>query len=504
MPNWRVLISEIGLESLLRREHRNYAPAVSGALSEFLNGLPSERQTAILADQLSLPVDSTPSWRLTVLARGSPVLHKIGQTLARDRRLVAGFRECLQELESLTPSVPLTIIQETIEKELGHLDRSGIVLVPPALAEASVAVVVPFRWRQAGKCSQDGVFKVLKPGIEERLTEDLEQLSRVGAYLDETCEEFEIPPLEYRNLFEQVRDKLQHEVRLDSEQHNLALARKLYEEDRGVLIPDLFEFCSTRVTAMERVNGCRVTLANGETRGGKGRIADLIIRALIGRPVFSTDEETLFHADPHAGNLFLTEDHRLAILDWSLAGFLRGRDRVALVQMLLGALTMNAERITGALKDLTEGRSDLGMSGNIIRDSMRRAWQHRLPGFTWLRDLLDELARSSGLQLRADLKFFRKALHSIEGVAADVRGGHAEIDRVLVDEFLCRFAQRWPNRLMGQPDRLDFISRLSLEDIAGIGLSFPFIMTRLWLDRVRDHLLPSGIFRPRCWDFREI
>ena len=43
----------------------------------------------------------------------------------------------------------------------------------------------------------------------------------------------------------------------------------------------------------------------------------------------------MFHGDPHAGNLFLTDENRLAILDWSLVGSLGERDVMAIVQILL-------------------------------------------------------------------------------------------------------------------------------------------------------------------------
>ena len=54
----------------------------------------------------------------------------------------------------------------------------------------------------------------------------------------------------------------------------------------------------------------------------KRRLARLIAKALIAKPVFSKSDQPLFHGDPHAGNLFLTDDGCLGILDWSLAGTL--------------------------------------------------------------------------------------------------------------------------------------------------------------------------------------
>jgi ubiquinone biosynthesis protein len=194
---------------------------------------------------------------LAALARSCPALHKLGQILARDRRLVPELRRHLQELESLPPSIPFEVIRDALERELGPLHRLGVTRVPPALAEASVAVVVPFHRdhvRRRGRC-RDGVFKLLKPGIEERLQQEVERFERVGSYLDQRCDDFRIPHLDYRDSFEQVADKLRHEVRLDQERRHLAQARTLYEGDPRVQIPALLDPCTPRVTAMERVWG---------------------------------------------------------------------------------------------------------------------------------------------------------------------------------------------------------------------------------------------------------
>ena len=75
--------------------------------------------------------------------------------------------------------------------------------------------MIPFqRTDEAGKYEPEGVFKVLKPGIDERLEFELELLGQVGSYLDERCEALKIPHLDYEEAFEQVREKLLWEIRL--------------------------------------------------------------------------------------------------------------------------------------------------------------------------------------------------------------------------------------------------------------------------------------------------
>jgi ubiquinone biosynthesis protein len=485
MLNWDCLIDEAALASVLPDAQAHFRRPIAGALAVFLEGLPAAHQEAILTEQALLCSTAPPAERLAALARSCPALHKLGQILARDRRLSPELRQHLQELESLPPSIPFETIRGTLTQELGPLERLGVTLVPPALAEASVAVVVPFQYDQVpeGEERREGVFKVLKPGIEERLEQELELFEGVGSYLDQRCDEFRIPHLDYRESFEQVRDKLRHEVRLDLEQGHLALARAVYAGEPRVQIPALLDPCTLRVTAMERVVGGKVTAHGLDSEWDQRRLAGLVVEALIARPIFSRASQALFHGDPHAGNLFLTRDHRLAVLDWSLVGSLGERERIALVQVLLGAMTYHPEQIVTTLAALAERRRvDRSALESVVHAWLGRIRQGQLPGFTWLMGLLDEAVQTARLRVGADLLLFRKTLHTLEGVVADIGAADNPIDGVLLGEFLHHLAVEWPQRWLALPHSHAFATRLSNADLAQWVLTLPWAVTRLWLD----------------------
>ena len=143
-PSWDFLLDESAFASILPKEHARFARPIRDGLSLFLSGLPPEQQVAILRAQASLPASASFSQRIGLLARSSPVLQKVGQILARDKRLPEELRGYLRELECLAPMVPQEVLEQAIELELGPLDRIGFT-IEPAIAEASVAVVVPFR-----------------------------------------------------------------------------------------------------------------------------------------------------------------------------------------------------------------------------------------------------------------------------------------------------------------------------------------------------------------------
>jgi ubiquinone biosynthesis protein len=486
MLSWGTLLDEAAIASVLPTVYADSCRPIRDGLAVFLEGLPAARQEAILAEQASLPPTASVSERLALLARGCPALHKLGQVLARDRRLLPELRRHLQELESLPPSSPPEILEGILTRELGPLPSLGVALVPPALAEASVAVVIPFHDSRVarGENPRDGVFKILKPGVEERLEQDLESFARVGSHLDERCEEYGLPRLDYEDAFELVRAKLRHEVRLDLEQRQLGQARTFYEHDPRVQVPRLLDFCTPRVTAMERVTGGKVTEHCLGSPSAARRLTELVVETLLARPVFSTARHAVFHGDPHAGNLFRTEDGRLAILDWSLIGTLGEGERIALMQVLLGALTLDAEQIVTTLVGLAERHS----VDRLALESVVHAWLGRIrrgqfPGFTWLLGLLDEAVQRARLRVGADLLLFRKTLHTLEGVLADIGSGELQFDQIFLREFLGHLVSEWPLRGLALPDCRAFATRLSNLDLAGLLLRLPWAVTAFWLRR---------------------
>jgi ubiquinone biosynthesis protein len=214
-------------------------------------------------------------------------------------------------------------------------------------------------------------------------------------------------------------------------------------------------------------------------------LTELVIEALIARPVFAKAGHVLFHGDPHAGNLFFTGDGRLALLDWSLVGVLGERERTAIVQVLLGALTLDAGRIVATLMDLPHrGDVDRAVLESVVHACLRQVRRGQFPGFTWLLGLLDQSAVAARLRVGADLLLFRKTLHTLAGVLADIGAGSCRMDEVLLREFLIHLALEWPQRWLAPPTSRAFATRLSNADLAQGILSLPWAAAQFWLEQL--------------------
>ena len=408
--NLRALLETL---PLVPEKYAKARPVVIDGFVFFLSHLPAERVESIVAEQFLLPAETSVDERLVKLLHACPTLQKLGQVVGHDKRLDRELRERLQSLESLPPSIGLAEIRPVLEREIGPIPAE-IELGPHALAEGSVAIVLPFVWNAAGDAApRRGVFKVLKPLAEQRLHEELALWPALGEYLEERCTYYGLPSLEYRNTLDSVRRLLLNETRLDIEQAHLAKAARFYAASPAVVIPALLPFCTPRVTAMERIDGRKVTdpSLSSEVRR---HLAETIIESLLAKPFWSTEPMAVFHADPHAGNLFATDDGRLAILDWALVVEFSMEQRAAVVQAIVGAVTLNKRktiRAVASMGTVLDARKLETAAGDAFR-SVRRG---KFPGFEWLTALVERLVAMSAMQFPEEMTLFSKALAHLVG-----------------------------------------------------------------------------------------
>lgn len=401
--------------------YERYRPLVRDAVAFFVERLSPRRAADAMAAQLALPVDAPAGLRLVTLMHQCPALHKLGQVLARHPQLDAAFRGQLQQLESREPATPLAEVEPVIRRELGDAIASyRITLGDAPLAEASVAVVVPFTWvdpDDADQLQREGVFKVLRPGVAARMTEDLAILAALADHLDATFAVRGLPPLPYRRTLEDVAALLRNEIDLRIEQRHLAAAQRIARWHAGVVVPRLCPFQSPHVTAMQRVHGVCVTDAADHRRSLAARIA----RALLAEVVFNDDDLTLFHADPHAGNLFATDDGDLAVLDWSLTGWLTRDDRAAMLQLTLAAAVGDPEGTAAGLAALAGADHEPAALSDVVAAYLASRGDRplQLPSVMDVIRLVDH-AVQRGISFPARFLLLRKSVFTLEGVVADL------------------------------------------------------------------------------------
>ena len=481
----RELVEFLDVGQILPPDYTAYRPLLIDGLCYFLDRIPEHHLAQIIAEQLVLPADTGFAYRVLSLFHQCPTLHKLGQIVSRDRRLSPELRGCLQHLESVPPKTKFEDIPQGVCEELKGI--KGIELTTHPLAEASVSVILPFTWRDGNSAEiRRGVFKVLRPGVEQRLHEELEIWADLGVFLEERCAYHGLPLLDYRETLDTVRRLLQQEVQFDREQQHLIEAAAFYADDATVIIPRLLPFCSNRVTAMEWVEGGKVTDVP-IPKSHRCRLADNLIEALIAKPFWGPAETTPFHADPHAGNLFCTPEERLAILDWTLVGRLSKEQRIRLIQVVLGAITHDEARICRAVEALGRTPPEESRLRACVGSALREIRQGCFPGFDWSQRLLDKAAFSTGMGFAEDLVLFRKALLTLSSVVADI-DSNASVDRIMLGAGLRRFSGEMHRRVFAEPGSRSFGTHVSNAELVDLFGAWPSSAASYWLGVWEDWL----------------
>lgn len=462
------------IESLVPEVYAHYRPAIADAFGFLLDRLPAPYSHG-LPKELRERGLTLAQW--VEFLRQSPTLHKLAQVLGRNRHLAAELRAALQTLESFTPRVDAAGIRKTVRAQLGQ-NADEISIDEQPLAEASVAVVIPFGVRcvSSGQPSR-GVLKILKPGIRQRLETELGVWSDLGSYFNERCAAYSLPNVDYRETFDTIADLLRNEVDLAGEQRHLVAAREQLRVP-GIIVPQLLPYCTPNVTAMERIEGTTITELADPAQApleisSRERLARALLEAVLAAPFWSMNPHSMFHADPHGGNLVATTGGQLALLDWALVGFLTENDREHLAQIVLRAATFDAAGICQAVEGLSEGDLQRPDQLRTAVDAVLVRFRGQfVPTLVGICALLDAAATKGGVKLPNQLLLYRKALMTVEGVVTDLAGdGFA--DRALRDSAATQLLREWPARCLLPPFSRALGSRLSSLDLCAAGIQYP-------------------------------
>ena len=126
-------------------------------------------------------------------------------------------------------------------------------------------------------------------------------------------------------MFKDVRKALTDEISIVNEQQNLVRAAQYYRNDKNVVVPELYPISTNHVTFMKYITGEKITSAFKGKPRERAILAKRFFDVMTSDVIFAKSEESIFHGDPHAGNVFHVigdpqDQYRIALLDWGLYG----------------------------------------------------------------------------------------------------------------------------------------------------------------------------------------
>jgi len=274
-----------------------------------------------------------------------PVYIKLGQWLSsRADILPQPYLEELAKLQDSVPSAPFNQIKPIIEKDLGPINEKFDEIDTESISGASLGQV--YRGTISG---QQIVIKVKRPGIEKVVAKDIKVLKKILPL----ALGFVDPNLRYsaKAMLSQFIETIHEEMDYTHESKNLKKIKKDMENVSKVIIPSVFdEYSSKNVLTMEYLPGIKVTNVQALDEMGIDR-EQLVIDV---HKVFFTMllKHSIFHADPHPGNISVTDDGKLILYDYGMVGQINNETRFKLIRLYLALVEKNPSRVVNAMSDL--------------------------------------------------------------------------------------------------------------------------------------------------------
>jgi predicted unusual protein kinase regulating ubiquinone biosynthesis (AarF/ABC1/UbiB family) len=232
---------------------------------------------------------------------------------------------------------PYSEVEEIVRRELGvRISKAFAEFDPQPIAAASLGQVHRAKLRDG----REVAVKVQRPDIRKTVVDDLEALAEIAQWLDKHSQAGKV--YGFADMLEEFKRSLMHELDYRQEARNLSALRENLKDFRRLVVPAPIEdYCTATVLTSEYVRGQKVTSVNPVVRTeiDGHRLAEELFRAYLQQILV----DGLVHSDPHPGNVLLTEDNRVALIDLGQVARITPSMQEALLQLLMS---------------ISEGRSD--------------------------------------------------------------------------------------------------------------------------------------------------
>jgi len=361
--------------------------------------------------------DGKPEQFVDDLEALGPTFVKVGQALStRPDMVPAPYLVALERMQDDVAPVPFDEIRAVVEEALGvRLGKVFAQFEETPLGSASLAQVHRATLRDGRMVA----VKVQRPGIVDVVRADLDALAALAGKADRMTDIGR--RMRFSDWVHEFRRTLLAELDYRAEAENL---ERFGEHLRGypeLYVPaPLWDLTATRVLTMELVAGTKVTELSGLRRTEQSMVdlASALMRGYLDQ-VFVHGE---IHADPHPGNLLVTDDGRLALFDLGMVAHVPPKLRERLLKLLFAAVDGRGEEVANEaiamgtrLEDFDEERF-LREVGQLVSRYAAHAGSQSLSEGRLMLELVG-LSTACGLRTPPELSLLGKTLLNLEQVA---------------------------------------------------------------------------------------
>ncbi|MDH3636024.1 MAG: ubiquinone biosynthesis regulatory protein kinase UbiB [Gammaproteobacteria bacterium] len=383
--------------------------------------------------------------RLCIESLG-PIFIKFGQMMSTRRDLFGD--EIADELEKLldqVPPFPWHQARDIIEQQLGMpLERAFGKFDEREIASASIAQVYGAQLPDG----QDVVVKIVRPGIEQKIRQDIEVLMLLAKMADRYWQQARrVKPIQIVREFETT---IFNELDLVREAANASELRRNFEDSPDLYVPSVhWDYCRSRVMVMERISGIPIS----DIKQLQKHDINLEVLSRKGVEIFFTQvfDHNYFHADMHPGNIFVAasnpQNPRYIAVDFGIMGSLSTSDQRYLAENFVAFFNRDYRRVAELHVD--SGWVDHGTRIDefeaTIRSVCEPMFQRPLAEISFGQLLLRlfQTARAFNMEIQPQLLLLEKTFLHIEGIGRQL---YPQLD---LWDTAKPFIERWLSEQLG-------------------------------------------------------
>jgi ubiquinone biosynthesis protein len=383
--------------------------------------------------------------RLCIESLG-PIFIKFGQMMATRRDLFGD--EITDELEKLldrVPPFPWIQARDIVEQQLGmSLQQAFRTFDENEIASASIAQVYGAQLPDGQKV----VVKVVRPGIERKIRQDIEVLMMLARMADRYWDEAKrVKPIQIVREFETT---ILNELDLVREAANANQLRRNFEGSADLYVPQVhWDYCRSKVMVMERISGIAVS----DIKQLQAQEINLEVLSRKGVEIFFTQvfRHNYFHADMHPGNIFVAtdnaEDPQYIAVDFGIMGSLSASDQRYLAENFAAFFNRDYRRVAELHVDSgwVDRDTRIDEFEATIRSVCEPMFQRPLAEISFGQLLLRlfQTARAFNMEIQPQLLLLEKTFLHIEGIGRQL---YPQLD---LWDTAKPFIERWLSEQLG-------------------------------------------------------
>ena len=338
---------------------------------------------------------------------------KFGQLLSSRPDLVGErISEELSQLHDDNPPRDYEEIKETIETQLGgEISEFFAEFNETALATASIAQVHEAKLHTGERVA----VKVQKADVEHIVETDLAIMRFIANESDRFNTGFK--HLNLPAVVHEFDRSIHKEMDFDNELMNIRHLNDNFKYNDKIIVPVIYpEYSSEKVLTMEYVDGIKLSevMAGDDPKYNKILIADRIVRSYF-QQIFV---DGFFHADPHPGNIFITDDNAVCFIDFGMMGVLDEEFRQNLAELMIHFSDRNIDGLINQLirMDILNEKTDINILKTDLNDLFAKYYGVELSRFNGIIEDLLFLMQKYDVKLPNEFVLMARGLSMVENL----------------------------------------------------------------------------------------